>query len=257
MRRAATLALALTTAGLGACAAPTVRPSATIEPPPPPPPTGWRAIATAADQARLQALPATWARARAAVPPRRRAKLSAERELVDPAVALELPAPPPGPYQCRLIRFGGRAGFATFPPDFCYVDGNAEGLSFTKQTGSNLPGGWIHPDTPTRQVFLGSTPRMPKAGVPRYGDDPAQDVAGVVERVSPFRWRLVLTRAKGGALLDVYELVPVPPTVPGPAPAAAARAQSDTPARTVRRTTRAKPAQQEPGIMPVDRPRPQ
>ena len=51
----------------------------------------------------------------------------------------------------------------------------------------------------------------------------SQDVAGVIERVSPFRWRLVLTRAGKGALLDVYELVPVTPEVPGAAPAVPAK----------------------------------
>lgn len=221
MRRAL-LALATLSAALGACASrPAVHPAAIVEVPPPP--TGWRAIATEPDQTRIAALPDAWARARAAVPRRMQAKLRAETQLVDPAAALELPAPPPGPYRCRLVRFGGRAGFATFPPDFCYVDGNTEGLSFTKQTGSNLPGGWLHADTPTRQVFLGGVPHKGAAGVPRYGDDPAQDVAGVIERVSPFRWRLVLTRPGRGALLDIYELVPVTPEVPGATPAVPAK----------------------------------
>ena len=33
------------------------------------------------------------------------------------------------------------------------------------------------------------------------------------------RWRLVLTQAGNGALLDIYELVPVTPLVPGAKPA--------------------------------------
>lgn len=51
-----------------------------------------------------------------------------------------------------------------------------------------------------------------------YGTDFTRDVAGVVERVGAFRWRLVLTRA-GVATLDIYELVPVTPRVPGAVPA--------------------------------------
>jgi hypothetical protein len=188
-----------------------------------PQPTGWRAIASEADQARIADLPHLWTRALAAVPRRAQAKLRAETKLVDPAAALELPAPPPGPYRCRLLRFGGPAGFQTFAPDFCYVDGDDKGVSFTKQTGTNLPGGWLHADTPTRQVFLGSLPKPGVTGVPGYGDDPARDMVGVVERVSPFRWRLVLTRAGRGALLDVYELVPVTPEVPGAARAVPAK----------------------------------
>lgn len=218
MRRV-TLALALLP--LAACATtPAPHPAAVVEAVPQP--SGWRAIASAEDQRRIDALPQTWLHARAAVPRRLQPKVAAEGKLVEPA-ALELPAPPPGPYRCRLLRFGGRDGFRSFAPDFCYVDGDGKGLSFTKQTGQNLPGGWLHPDTPTRQVFLGSLPKPGASGVPRYGDDPAQDVAGVIERVSPFRWRLVLTRPGKGALLDVYELVPVTPEVPGATPAVPAK----------------------------------
>jgi hypothetical protein len=216
MRRAA-IVLALTFCVLAGCARPAVRAVAIVEVPPAP--TGWQAIASAQDQQRIGQLSAIWARARGAVPRRLQRRMNAETRLVDPAAALELPAPPPGPYRCRLIRFGGRAGFATFPPDFCYIDGDEKGLSFTKQTGSNLPGGWLYPDTSTRHVFLGSLPTAGAGEAPGYGGDPAQDIAGVVERVSPFRWRLVLTRAGKGALLDVYELVPVTPEVPGATPA--------------------------------------
>ena len=219
MRR---VALALALMPLAACAPnPVAKPVTTVETAPQP--TGWRAIASADDQHRIEQLPGVWLQARAAVPRRMAAKLAAEGKLVEPDAALELPAPPPGPYRCRLLRFGGRAGFQSFAPDFCYVDGDGQGLSFTKQTGSNLPGGWLHADTPTRQVFLGSLPKPGATGVPRYGEDPMQDVAGVVERVSPFRWRLVLTRAGKGALLDLYELVPVTPEVPGAAPAVPAK----------------------------------
>lgn len=209
MRRAV-LALALWPLSLAACM---TKPVVPTEPRPalvaPVEPKEWEGIATPIDKELLTALPGQWLRARAAVPRRAASRLRAEGPLADPMGALDLPTPPPGPYHCRLVRFGGRAGVATFPPDFCYVETANGGLSFTKQTGSNLPKGWLYEDTPKREVFLGTL------GNGRYGDDPAQDVAGVVERVSPFRWRLVLTHAGRGALLDVYELVPVPPVVPG------------------------------------------
>lgn len=220
MRRIA-LTLAISQA-LAACASRPVTPVVTIAEQPPEP-TGWRAIASAADKQRLELLPMTWTRARAAVPRRLAAKMRAEGELVDPAAALELPAPPPGPYRCRLVRFGGRIAFQTFAPDFCYVDGGTQGLSFTKQTGENLPGGWIHADTDKRQVFLGAMRGRGQKAAPGYGDDPVRDMAGVVERVSPFRWRLVLARAGRGAVLDLYELVPVTPEVPGAMPAVPAK----------------------------------
>lgn len=215
MRRAA-FALALSIA-LGACATrPKVAVAVAVEAAPVAEEVqlkAWERIVTPADRNRLVALPDQWRRARAAVPRRLARKVAAEGALIDPAIALDLPTPPPGPYHCRLVRFGGRAGFATFPPDFCYVEASGGGLSFTKQTGGNLPQGWLHEDSPKREVFLGT------AGPGRYADDAARDLAGVVERVSPFRWRLVLTRAGRGALLDLYELVPVTPEVPGAKPA--------------------------------------
>jgi len=173
---------------------------------------GWNSIASAADAERVAGVADLWTRARAAVPARLQARLRAEGALAQPDAALALPTLPPGPYRCRLLRFGGRAGLRSFAPDFCYVDGDATALSFTKQTGSILPGGWLHADTPTRLVFLGATRRVGEAKAPGYGIVPAQDVAGVVERVAPFRWRMVMLHPRRDALLDVYELVPVTPT---------------------------------------------
>lgn len=174
----------------------------------------WTTIATPGDRARLAALGDSWTRARSAVPRRLAGRIAAEGALLDPAAALDLPALSPGSYRCRLVRLGGRAGYASFAPDFCYVDGNGAGLSFTKQTGTTLPGGWLHPDGDRRQVFLGTMRTTPAQIAPPYGTNPARDVAGVVERVGPLRWRLVMTRAGQGAILDLYELVPVPPATP-------------------------------------------
>lgn len=215
------LTLAAVAAALAGCAA-RPRPVAIVETPPPAP-AGWQALATPVDQLRLTGLPGLWTRALAGVPARLRSQLKAEGPLIEPAAALELPTPPPGSYRCRLIRLGGKAGFRSYAPDFCYIEGDATKLSFTKQTGSLLPGGWLHPDGATRLVFLGALPLPGERTVPLYGKHPEQDVAGVIERVAAFRWRLVLTRAGGGAVMDVYELVPVPPAVPGAAPAVAAK----------------------------------
>ena len=182
-------------------------------------PPRWETLITVRDGARLDALSQEWKKARAAIPPRLQAKLAQEGPLLDPAGALDLPTLPPGPYYCRLVRLGGRAGLATYKPDFCTVDGTTRSLAFTKQSGSILPGGWLFPDTDKRQVFLGSFRASAGKSAAAYGTDAASDVAGVVERVGSFRWRLVLTRAGGGAALDIYELVPVTPKVPGAVPA--------------------------------------
>lgn len=208
------IALGATVSG---CTAGTARPRAT--PHMAATPTGWAGSVTAEDRSRLDALPATWSRARAAVPVRLKAKLDAEGPLVQPGAALDLPALPPGPYYCRLVRLGGTHGLDTYKPDFCTVDGTTHALSFTKQSGTSLPGGWLFPDTDKRQVFLGTFRPARADSAPPYSVNPAQDVAGVVERVAPFRWRLVLTRAGKGALLDIYELVPVTPVVRGAVPA--------------------------------------
>ena len=96
---------------------------------------GWEGLATADDQARIAALPTTWAAARAAVSRRAARPMATEGTLLDPSVALDLPAPTPGSNRYRLVRIGGRAAYAAFAPDYCYVEGDGAGLLFTKQTG--------------------------------------------------------------------------------------------------------------------------
>ncbi len=202
-------ALAVLTVMLGGCGTGTRRVATVSIVPVAQPQPVWRGVATPADQTLIDGLAGQWQRALGAVPKRQQGSVTGEGALLDPKAALEAPDLTPGSYRCRLVRLGGRRGVTSFKPDFCYVDGGADKRSFTKQTGENLPGGWLYSDGPTRQVFLG-TFRGPKVQVaPPYGDKPTQDVAAVVERVAPFRWRMVVPRAGGGAALDIYELVPV------------------------------------------------
>ena len=42
-----------------------------------------------------------------------------------------------------------------------------------------------------------------------YSEDPKRDMAGVLERIAPFRWRLVIPWPQSGSKLDVFELKPV------------------------------------------------
>jgi hypothetical protein len=201
-------ALAVLTVILGGCGTGTRRVATVSIVPVVQPQPAWRGVATAADQTLIDGLAGQWQHALGDVPKRQQGTVTGEGALLDPKAALEVPDLTPGSYRCRLIRFGGRRGVTSFKPDFCYVDGGADRRSFTKQTGDNLPGGWLYSDGPTRQIFLG-TFRGPNVQVaPPYGEKAAQDVAAVIERVAPFRWRMVVPHA-GGAVLDVYELVPV------------------------------------------------
>lgn len=186
--------------------APRVRPSAVVEVTPA---TGWRAIASAEDAATIDALPAAWGRLRT-LPARTQRLVTAEGALLDPAVAQDFPALPPGSYVCRAVRIEGER-LLRFPDQFCFVRGEGGGrMSFNKQTGTDLPNGWLIADGDKRYVFLGAQQRAPGANDRGYGDDRAADRVGVVERIGAFRWRLVMPR-EAGRELWVYELTPVPP----------------------------------------------
>lgn len=175
----------------------------------------WTTYATAPDQALVDALPRRFAAWRAAVPVRLLRAVRAEGPLLDPAAAEPLPQLSPGSYRCRLIRLGGAAQIRSFAPDFCYVGAGDDRLAFTKQTGTTLPEGYIYAGTATAQVFLGTVRSAGQKGGKAYGADPANDVVGLVTRVAPFRWRLMLARAASGNGIDLYELVPVPPEMRG------------------------------------------
>ena len=64
--------------------------------------------------------------------------------------------------------------------------------------------GIINDDQKLGSVALGNE-NQPKA----YGEDKSRDMAGVLERIGPMRWRLAIPYPRSGARLDVYELTPV------------------------------------------------
>lgn len=217
MVRVTVLCLAVSACLMSGCTTPAPRAFVTIDPPAPAEAqTDWVGIATAADRALIDGLPARMAEAHTLAAKRGGARLAADSALIDPAAALDLAALPPGPYTCRLIRVDARGAIASFTPDTCYVDGNADAVSLTKQNGTNLPGGWLHADGTKRLVFLGALRRRAPDKAPAYGQDAAIDVSAIIERVAPFRWRMTMTGKPRNGLLDVYELVPMTPSVPAP-----------------------------------------
>jgi hypothetical protein len=181
----------------------------------PPEEDSWRRAIRGADRERLGRLADAWREGLAEARTRGFARqLDAEGALLSPEGALPRAALPPGSYRCRLIRLGAgqrRAAFTAYPSYFCYIGVEDGLLAFTKQTGSERPGGYIWADGDMRGVFLGALAEGSEAELPAYGEIAARDMAGIVERVGPFRYRLVLPWPNNGAKLDVLELIPAVP----------------------------------------------
>jgi hypothetical protein len=191
---------------------PGVRPS--VEVGPPPKSDTWKAVATAADQDRLARLGLAWSEALDDAQKTNAADVRKEGRLLLPRSALPRPDPTPGSYNCRLIKLGKASPkskpYETFRPFFCYVEVEDALLTIVKQTGSQRPAGRLwQDDDSTRLIFLGSL-ALGNEDVPlAYGDDPKRNMAGVLERIGPFKWRLVIPWPQSTSKLDVFELTPV------------------------------------------------
>lgn len=171
----------------------------------------WQGIASAADQQRLANVSGAWAAGLADA--RKGGFVTALRddsELMKSNAALARPAPTPGSYRCRLVKLGGKPAFEKFKPFFCYVEVDGNLLTIVKQTGSQRPAGRLwEDDIPTRLIFLGSLALGDEETPLAYGDNPKRDMAGILERTGPFRWRLVIPWPQDGSKLHAYELTPV------------------------------------------------
>ena len=174
----------------------------------------WKQVATDADEDRLDRINAAWAEALADVKRNYASEVRKEGVLLDPNAALPRPAPTPGSYNCRLIKLGRGSpktrAFESFKPFFCYVEVEDELLTIVKQTGSQRPAGRLwEDDDSNRLIFLGSLALASEDQPLAYGDDPKRDMAGVLQRIEPFRWRLVIPWPQNSSKLDVFELTPV------------------------------------------------
>ena len=175
----------------------------------------WKRYATASDIDRIDRLGLAWQEALTEARSRFKGEIAAEGDLLKPRSALPRPEPTPGSYNCRLISIGktGKKAPALekFKPFFCYVLAGDDGaLTIVKQTGSQRPAGRLWDDDfANRRVFLGSLALADEKEPLAYGEDPNRDMAGVFERIAPFRWRLVIPWPRSGAKLEVFELTPV------------------------------------------------
>ena len=174
----------------------------------------WQGIATDADKERISRLGLAWSEALADAQKGFAKEIEAEGVLLKPRSALPRPAPTPGSYYCRLIKLGKTTpkspAFGRFKPFFCYVQVEGDLLTIVKQTGSQRPAGRLwEDDQPDRLVYLGSLALGDEQQPVAYGQDPKRDMAGVFERIAPFRWRLVIPWPQNNSKLDVFELKPV------------------------------------------------
>ncbi|HYZ47766.1 MAG TPA: DUF4893 domain-containing protein, partial [Sphingomonas sp.] len=170
--------------------APPPKPAGQVEVIEDPVPIDWKSVVTPADQDRLARAEEAWRQGLAAAA-RFRAAIAAEGALLDPAAALPRAAPSPGPYLCRVVRLGGRPAFAAFKAFDCFVEAEGELLTMVKASGTQRPAGRLWADGDTRMVFLGALSRGQEAPPP-YAANEQRDVAGFLERIGPFRWRLAV-----------------------------------------------------------------
>ena len=137
------------------------------------------------------------------------AAIAADPDLFAPDRALSRPLPPDGDYRCRTVKLGrqGSVGidYITYPWFRCRVfDGR-----LAKIDGSQRLAGRLHADTDARGVLLGTLVLGDERRPIGYGRDRGRDVAGLVERIGPARWRVVFPSPAYESLLDVLELRPV------------------------------------------------
>lgn len=178
----------------------------------------WRSVATADDRARLRdwrsAFVGGLAAARAAG---HGSDLAREGTLLAPDSALPGAPIPDGDYRCRIIKLGAKIGgmldYIAYPAYACRIDTRAtvsgERRHFTKLTGSQRAMGVIFADSAMRQILLGTLVLGDEQRAMAYGVDQTRNVAGMIERIGPARWRLVMPRPHFESQIDVMELVPV------------------------------------------------
>ncbi len=183
----------------------------------------WRNVATEQDRKRIRSWWKAWEDAlKSARINGFGEQIKAQGILLKPDAALPNPFIPPGDYKCRVIKLGsptatnGSANgsilaFVDYPFFKCRITAEQAIFSLTKTTGSQRPVGLLFDDTEKRQIFLGTMVLGDETNPLDYATDSKRDMAGMVERIGPRRWRLVLPYPAYESLLDVFEIVPETP----------------------------------------------
>lgn len=180
--------------------------------------SGWRRLATAPDRSRLRSWRSAWTEALGAVRGDRAGMAAIARDpaLFDPDRPLTGALPPVGDYECRMVKLGrlGRVGavYAEQGWSRCRIDDDdrreATGARrLIGLDGRQRPVGLLYPDTDARSVFLGSMVLADERPLD-YGRDTGRDMVGMMERIGPTRWRLVLPHPAYQSVLDLMELRP-------------------------------------------------
>ena len=172
----------------------------------------WRDVATEADRTRLRNWRSAWTTALAkAQASGHGGEIANAGALLQPDAALADPLPPEGDYRCGATKLGARtpgaADLTHYPAFTCRIRLEGDILSFAKLDGPQRPVGLLFPGDGARMIFLGTMMLSDETMAMQYGRDPERDKAGVVERIGPRRWRLVLPLPHWESPRDVIELV--------------------------------------------------
>lgn len=173
----------------------------------------WQSVATRADRDRIRDWWPAWQEALASARGAGHgAAIAAEGALLEPLAALPNPHLPPGTYRCRVIKLGSPTGnslaYVAYPAFQCRVEAEQDMFSLTKLSGSQRHVGLIFDDSERRKIFLGTLALGDEVAAMDYGVDQRRNLAGLVERIGPMRWRIAFPRPAFESILDVMELVP-------------------------------------------------
>ena len=140
------------------------------------------------------------------------AKIAAEGRLLDPDAGLDDAKLPVGFYSCRVIKLGaktaGHDDYVAYPAHRCQVRPSGSVTKLVELNGLQNPSGKLYQDGPSRVVFLGTMILGDEVKAIAYGRDADRDIVGIVQRVEPKRWRMIMPQPAWESLADVLELTP-------------------------------------------------